>query len=384
MSRTLVRILVFVGLLATLVAAILILTREKPIAVVVTRAERGSVEQTVANTRAGTIKACRRAKLAPLTSGRVEKLPIKRGDRVQAGQLLLQLWNEDLQAQVQMAQGAFNTAQKRVDEACTMSRWAESELVRQQQLFTDGVTSSQAVERAETEAEARRASCAAASASKIETERALQATRKALERTILKAPFEGVIAELTAELGEIVSPSPPGIPTPPAVDLVDDSCYYVLAPLDEVDAPRVKLGDMARVSLDAFGAQVFAGTVRRVATYVLDLEKQSRTVDIEVEFSDPAARTRLAAGYSADIEIVLGSRENVVRIPTEAVLEGHQVLVVSDGRLQQRAITTGLANWQYTEVLSGLEPGEELVLSLDRPGVRAGAAVTPEAAPASR
>ena len=67
------------------------------------------------------------------------------------------------------------------------------------------------------------------------------------------------------------------------MDLIDDACYFISAPIDEVDAPEVRIGFDARVSLDAFGARTFPGIVRRIAPYVLDLEKQARTVEVEVE-----------------------------------------------------------------------------------------------------
>ena len=127
-------------------------------------------------------------------------------------------------------------------------------------------------------------------------------TKAHLERTQLYAPFAGVIAEINGELGEFVTPSPVGIPTPPTVDLIDASCLYISAPIDEVDAPRVRAGLPARISLDAFPDRVFPGHVRRVAPYVLDQEKQARTVEIEAEFDDPE-KAGLLAGYSADVEV---------------------------------------------------------------------------------
>lgn len=78
-------------------------TREQPIEVAVTAVERGTVEKTVANTRAGTVKACRRAKLSPSTGGQIAKLPVHEGEAVKQGQLLLELWNKDLTAQLDLA-----------------------------------------------------------------------------------------------------------------------------------------------------------------------------------------------------------------------------------------------------------------------------------------
>ena len=73
------------------------------------------------------------------------------------------------------------------------------------------------------------------------------------------------IAEVNGELGEYVTPSPVGIPTPPAIDLIDTQCLYISAPIDEVDAPEIRAGMAARISLDAFSKQFFHGHVRRVA-----------------------------------------------------------------------------------------------------------------------
>ncbi|MGZ8810931.1 MAG: efflux RND transporter periplasmic adaptor subunit, partial [Thermoanaerobaculia bacterium] len=153
---------------------------------------------------------------------------------------------------------------------------------------------------------------------------------------------------------------------------------YVSAPIDEVDVARVRVGQTAYITIDALPGQRFAGRVRRVAPYVLDLEKQARTVDVEVEFLNPEDVKTLLVGYSADAEVVLDIRENVSRVPTQALLEGNRVLVISDDTLHERQLRTGLANWQYTEVLSGVQPGDAIVLSVERKGLVPGARVVLE------
>jgi HlyD family secretion protein len=205
--------------------------------------------------------------------------------------------------------------------------------------------------------------------------------RANLERTRLYAPFGGVIAEINGELGEFVTPSPIGIATPPTVDLIDTACLYVKAPIDEVDAGGVRRGMPARVVLDAFADRSFAGRVRRVANYVLEVEKQARTVDVEVELEPDSSLPDLLAGYSADVEVILATRDDVVRVPTEAVLEGPRVLVYAGGRLEERRIRSGLSNWEHTEVAEGLSPGEQVVLSVDREGVKAGIRAVPDETP---
>jgi HlyD family secretion protein len=103
-------------------------------------------------------------------------------------------------------------------------------------------------------------------------------------------------------------------------------------------------------------------------------------------FTDPADYASLRPGYSADLEIVINTKDKVLRIPTEAVLEGHRVLIYNRAtqQLEERSFQAGLSNWKYTEVLSGLKEGELVVLSIDREGVKAGVRATiekPTAAP---
>jgi HlyD family secretion protein len=110
-----------------------------------------------------------------------------------------------------------------------------------------------------------------------------------------------------------------------------------------------------------------------VAPYVLDIEAQNRTVEIEVVLDDEEIFPRLLPGTSADVEVILEARNGALRVPTHALLEGEQVLLVEDDRLVARNVEVGLSNWDYTEIVSGLSAGEEVVVSLDRPEVQPGA-----------
>ena len=353
--------------------------RPKPIAVAVKEIDRGKVESSIANTRAGTVEACQRTKLSTIMGGRIEVLAVKEGDRVKKGQLLMKLWNDDQQAQSTLAMTQVATAQQRVNEACLQAANAEREAARQTALREKGFISTSREESARTEAQARRAGCEASRADVAQFQARVAATRVEQGRTSLYAPFDGTIAKIVGEIGEYSTPSPPGVQTPPAIDLIDDSCLYVKAPMDEIDAPKIKIGQTVRISLDALPKQSFPGTVKRVAPYVSAVEKQARTVDIEANFDKPEDAGKLLVGYSADIEVILAVRDDVVRIPTSALLEGGRVLVAgADGKLEERKVTTGLANWEFTEVTEGLKAGERVVTSLERVGVKAGAAYTTE------
>lgn len=374
------RILVLALIVAALALVVWRYTRPEPVPVVIATVDRGRVERTVANTRAGTVNACRRAKLAPTAGGSIASLPVREGDRVREGQVLLELWNEDTAAQARVAEEQVRSATLRSEEVCVSADTAERDAARARKLHQGGLLPDDQLDRTTSQAATLRAGCNAARAEVQRSRASLSAARATLTRTVLRAPFAGVVAAITGELGEFTTPSPPGIPTPPAVDLIDDSCLYVSAPIDEVDVARVRVGQPAWISIDAFPGQRFAGRVRRVAPYVLDFEKQARTVDVEVEFANPADLKALLVGYSADAEIVLDVRESVVRVPTQALLEGNRVLLFSanPGTLEERQLQVGLSNWQHTEVLSGLKQGDKVVVSVERRGVVPGAIAVAE------
>lgn len=367
------------GLIAAAVVAVLAaltfsLTRPKPIAVAVAAADTGKVETTVANTRAGSVTACRRAKLAPPLGGRIDKLLVREGDRVKAGQVLVELWNDDLSARERISVEQRGTAQAHVREACQVADNARRNAERTRALRDKGFVSEERVDQAESEAKARQAGCDSARAQVQEASARIGASRADTSRTVVKAPFDGIVAEVNGEVGEYLTPSPPGIPTLPAIDLIDDSCLYVSAPIDEVDAAQLKVGMGGRISLDAYRGKHFTGKLRRIAPYVLALEKQARTVEVEVEFDGADDIRHLLVGYSADIEVVVDVHDNVLRIPTSALMPGSRVLLLNaDGVLEERKIEAGLSNWEFTEVKSGLGRGDRVVTSLERAGVKAGA-----------
>lgn len=360
-------------------AAIWYFLRPAPIPVSVTKVERGTVEATISNTRAGTVMACRRAKLAAPAGGQISRLLVKKGQRVKRDQILLELWNKDLRAQEQLALQQLDTAQTQARQACLQADLAEKEAIRANQLRESGFISAEGLDQRNSAAKVSRAGCDAAQSQVEQSKSRIDVARASLQRLILRAPFDGIVADISGELGEYATPSPPGILTLPAIDLIDDSCLYVSAPIDEVDAAKLKIGQLSRITLDAIKGQTFVGKVRRIAPYVLDLEKQARTVEVEVGFVDAARSENFLVGYSADVEIIHETRSNVLRIPMQALLEGNRVLLIgSDGVLEERAVKIGLSNWESAEITEGLVEGDRIVSSQDRTGLKAGVRVIPE------
>lgn len=341
----------------------------------VANVSRGVVESTVANTRAGTVKACRRARLSPSIGGQISALPFAKGAQVKTGEVLLRLWNHDLQATLDAADKGVQAARAQRSAACLQAEEAQRAAERARLLRQSASISLQELDKANTNAAVTAASCHAAEAQITVTQAQLQAAQAQLERTVLVAPFAGVIADINGELNEYVTPSPPGIQTLPVVDLIEPGCFLVSAPIDEVDAPKIKSGLPARITLDAWRGRDFPGKVTRVGAYVIDLEKQARTVEVELAFANPADLDALLVGYSADVDIILETRPDVLRIPTEALLDRQFVYQLNPaGKLEKRKVTTGLSNWSFTEVTAGLDEGDTIVTTPGIAGIAEGIA----------
>jgi len=344
-----------------------------PVPVRVAVAEQGRVEETVTNSRAGTVKARRRAKLAPETGGRVLELPRRRGARVKKGDLLLRVDDALQRAQLSLSQDERKTAIAQRDQACLAAERAVRERDRVRELAKDGIVSTDQIDGVDSQALTAAAACRAAQATAERADSAVTLARAQLDKTVLRAPFDGVVADTFIEVGEWTSPSPPALPIPPVLDLIDTRSIYISAPMDEVDSGRIRKGLEARVTVDSRRGEHFAARVVEVAPYVTDRLEQNRTVEIELELDDEAVAAQLLPGTSADAEVILSARDGVLRVPTQALLEGGRVLLLAGDHLAERKVETGIRNWDWTEVSGGLAAGDRVVVSLDRPEVKAGA-----------
>jgi len=369
--------LVLAGIAAVAIGLRLTYFRAAPIPITVAQVETGRVEELVTNNRAGTVTARRRASLTPEIGGVIVRIPVKEGDEVVRGQMLLALADAELRAQLALRERALDATHATVTQACAEADLAGRNLERTRRLAAERLVAAQALDQAESQSVVSTASCASAKARVVETAAGVDVARVALSKSILRAPFDGVVSRVSARVGEWMSPSMLGALTPaPAIELVDPRSIYVRAPLDEVDAGKVRKGLPVRVTMDAFPGRSFPGHVGYVSGVVSEAQQQNRTFDVDVELDDPAFARTLLPGTSADLEIVLRSRDGALRIPTSAILQGGRVLVVRGETLASVPIRTGLSNWETTQVVDGLSAGDRVVVSLDRLEVREGARVT--------
>lgn len=334
--------------------------RPQPTPIRLAEVGRGDVLVTVVNTRAGTIKSCQRAGLSLPGGGVVEQIAVKAGERVARGDLLLTLWSDDIHADLARARAQQALGKTQREERCSEAAYYEREANRLATLLAKNLTSRTLAEQAQNLADTRRYVCQASrQQERVDEAQVAQVEARLSERRLL-APFAGVVAEVNSKLGEYMTPSPPGVAMPPVIDLIDDRCLYVSAPIDEVDAARLKMGQSARVLLDAMPRRDFAATVTRIAPYVKELEKQARTVEVEAALTALPTDVHLLIGYSADLEVEVTRATDVLRVAASSRADDGSVLRLEGDKLVRVVPRWGVENWNWIEVAEGLATGDRL------------------------
>jgi HlyD family secretion protein len=343
-----------------------------PIEVRVESVERGLVESTVSNSKAGTVEARRRSRIAAEIGGRVVEILHREGAQVKAGEPLIRLSQVSHLANDELARHGVTISRFRLEDACLLRDRAGRELSRIQKLAENNVASADRLDGLQYGFDSARVACVAARAELAQAIAQRQSAAAELAKTVILAPFDGIVAEVNVEIGEWVTPSPPLLTSPPVIDLIDPTSNFVSAPMDEVDSGAVRAGLPVKLTIDSRPGEVFAGTVSRVAPYVVDKEAQNRTLEIEVSIDDVELAVSLLPGTSADAEVVLENRQDVLRVPSSALLGDASVLVLRDGELVEVDVELGLRNWKFAEVTRGLEMGDQIVVALDRVEIKAG------------
>ncbi len=365
-----------------IVALRLTLFAPKPLDVETATVERGAVEDVVTNSQAGTVRSRHRAQVGAERAGRIASIPKREGTTVRAGEPIVNLDMSTARTELDVAERNLQTQRAMLEGAEAAARLATQEHRRIASLRTQDLVSEETLDAARARLDGAEADLKAAEARVSAAVAAVARARDEIRHRTVRAPFDGVVAERLVEVGESV------VPGQPVAEVLDPRRLYVVAPLDEIDIGRVRVGLPARVSLDPYPDVRWTGSVSRVAPAVNDRQQQNRTLDVEVDLAVDESHPIPKPGSSADAEIILDLREGVLRVPTFAVLEGTRVLILERGRARSRPVTIGIKNWVWTEIRSGLREGERVITNLDKQGIRDGVRVvarpeTPAKAPAS-
>lgn len=320
--------------------------------------------------------------LAPKYAGKVTAVNVQLGDTVEEGQILLVQDTEDLDIAIQqgMAAAEASSADAVTEEANFNSGYLKAEAAfgiqaahyeRQQYLFSIGAISQDALDKARNEyvsaqaayealANQHNGSTPASVRSKqltaLKNKYSVDALRKQREDMIIRAPRAGVIGYRNAEVGSYLSPGSK------VLTLVDNSHIYVDCALSEQDAAVLETGMAVTVTIDALGKS-YQGKLVYVSPSMGD-DSKTYTARISLE----AAKTEIKAGLFARSAVDILQRENALCVPKEAVLtkNGQTTVYVYQPETQTvvvRQVALGLLNDSQMEIISGLQPGEMVVIS---------------------
>lgn len=381
---------------------------EKPIAITTDKAFRTNITEMV--TATGKIQPEVEIKIAPEVSGEIVEMPVKEGQLVQRGQLLLRIKPDSYRAQVEAQQAALNGARAASVRNRAELEQAESDYRRAQKLFEGGLTSDSDRNNAKTRYDSARAALESARFQIEQAEGALRQINDALSKTIIYSPATGTVSSLTSRIGERVVGTSQFAGTE-VMRIADLDHMEARVNVNENDVVDVKIGDTARISIDAYPDREVQGVVREIASTALtrNAGTQEEVTNFEVKISIPDRSLRLRPGMSATADIETATVKNVVAVPIQSVtvrsadsklspeeqerqrvkeaardrsdnradvtnetaekqkeraqrLKLQRVVFVKTGEtVRMQRVETGIADNTFIEIRSGLRPGDEIV-----------------------
>lgn len=378
------------GIALLLVATVLAVLQARGPIVPTAIAARTDVEQRVV--ASGRVRVVTRVQVSPRTAGLVVAVPVREGQRVGAGDLLVRLDDAEARAEAAQARAAVREAEGRVEQlrkvgaivATESSREAgenlvraEADLERAEGLASAGLLADADLEEARRRVEIARAQKKAADAQQaaatprgvdtgialselVQSRAQLAGAEARLEQTRLVAPEDGLVLSRAVEPGDTVQPGDT------LLELAADGETQLVIEPDERNLAWIRPGQRSRASADAFPEDVFDAVVSYVSPAI---DPRRGSVEVRLRVPDPPPYLRADMTVSVDLRVA--SKSGVLAVPSEAVRDvasgAPWVPVVENGRVARRAVVVGIRGEGHTEIERGLEEGAEVVLSTDTP-----------------
>ena len=357
---------------------------ERPRPVTTVRVAKSSVERVVSAT--GTLAAYNQATLSTKVPGRLHEIEIDLGSRVQKGQRIAQVDPQDYQIRLQQAEAALAQARARlglpvngnddrvdpeqtgtVRQARAVMEETRIDRARSESLLKQGLISASQFDSVDANYKVA-LSRYQDSLEEIRNREALLAQRRSelalarqqLADTTIYAPFEGAIQQRQSSIGEYLAAG-----TPVAI-LVQMNPLRLRTDVPERYAPRIRIGQKVTVTVEG-DPDTYAGQIVRLSPAI---SEQNRMLLVEAEVTNNG---RLRPGSFVRVDIITDPQGLAVTVPPNAILTFagiEKVLLIKDGKALERPVTTGQKNQKWVEILSGVTPGEQVVL--DPEGLQSG------------
>jgi HlyD family secretion protein len=329
----------------------------------------------------GYVVAQRKAAVASKATGRLEWLGVREGSKVAAGEVLARLERRDVTAQMEQAAANVKVAEANLEQGQADLKEAERQLQRSAELLAKNFVSQAAHDTAVARRDRAAATISAQRAAINAARASYRAAQVAVEQTLIRAPFDGVVLTKNANVGDVITPFSSALGSQAAVvTMADMSTLEVEADVSEANIGKVKPGQPTEIQLDALPDKRFGGEVRSLVPTV---DRSKATVTVKVKFNDGDAR--ILPEMSAKVAFLskeVAKQDNTPRVavPASAVVErsGKKVVyTVKDGKVKERPVTTGTTAGDLVQV-DGVAAGERVVLKPPE-RMRDGAAVATSA-----
>jgi len=364
---------------------------------------RVRVEDVTSRVRApGKIEPRTQVKISADIMGKIIRLAVKEGDRVKKGQLLLQLDDAQYRATYNQARAAVASAKARLADAQSSFKVSDSNFTRQRSLFEQKLLSQAEWDQANAAHETARSALSSAQEEVARSEAALTGAADNLSKTRFVAPIDGMISALNVEAGEIVIMGTMNNPGTEILVVSDMARMLVRADVDETDVVDMRIGQSAKITVDALPDTSFVGTVTEIGNTAkrsagAAIEGQTN-FEVKVVFDKDVPEVR--PGMTADVEIETGTHKQTTAVPIQAVVvrterelqrasrgkrpaprrrsenvtvsaeddtagrkdkEITGVFVVREGKSAFVPVRTGIASETAIEVFGELKPSESVV-----------------------
>jgi HlyD family secretion protein len=336
----------------------------------------------------GKIQARRKVDMSALVMGQIVNLAVKEGDKVQKGQLLLQIDKAQLAAQAAGREATLGAMRNDLDAAKSTAAQAKLDYDRAKQNYDAHILPEADLQKAKSGLDTANSTLAATEQRMRSTSADLAASRDSLSKTTVTAPLAGIVTALPIKEGEVTVIGTMNNAGTQLLTISDMGEVEAVMMVDETSVPQVKLGQTASLTIDAYPGQTFKGIVTEVGSSpipkndpdLLSLVANSEAINFKVKLRLETPPDTIRPGFSVTAEIVTGRKDGIAAIPIQALVvrdvpkkdkkavsrssrpeteEG--VYAVKNGKLEFKKVKTGLAGELMIEVLQGPTTGEEIV-----------------------
>ena len=323
-------------------------------------------QQFVVLNSTGYVVAQRKAAISSKASGRLEWLGVAEGTRVKAGEIIARLDSRDVSAQLDAARANVNVARAALEQTLAENRDAEASLRRTRDLIAQKFVSQSALDQANARSDRAVAGVASGKAGVIAAEANARNAQVAVDYTLIRAPFDGIILSKSANVGDMVTPFSSAADSKGAVvTMADMSTLEVEADVSESSLSKISVGQPTEIALDALPDMRFAGTVSRIVPTV-DRAKATVMTKVRFDLIDPRVLPEMSAKVSFLSQRVTPEQQKpLVAVNPDALVQrdGKSVVfVVRDNRAVEVQVTPGKKIADLTAIAGDVKSGEKAVL----------------------